>query len=120
MSHIVTIQTQVRDAAAIQSACQRLSLPEPTYGTETLFSSAVTGWVVRLPDWQYAIVCDTDRGELHYDNYEGRWGSPKCLDLFLQAYAVEKTKLEARRQGRFAVERALPDGSIKLTIQVEA
>ena len=29
MSHIVRVQTQVKDAAAVQAACQRLGLPAP-------------------------------------------------------------------------------------------
>ncbi len=32
MSHIVQIQTEVRDAAAIGAACHRLGLPEPVFG----------------------------------------------------------------------------------------
>jgi hypothetical protein len=40
------------------------------------------------------------------------------LDAFLQAYAVEKAKLEARRQGHVVTEQQLSDGSIKLSIQV--
>jgi hypothetical protein len=36
----------------------------------------------------------------------------------LQAYAVEKTKIEARRKGHAVTEQQLADGSIKLTVQV--
>jgi len=36
---------------------------------------------------------------------------------FLQAYSVEKARLEARRAGHAVTEQALADGSIKLTIQ---
>ena len=38
------------------------------------------------------------------------------LDLFLQAYAVEMAKLEARKQGYSAYEQPLSDGSIKVTL----
>jgi hypothetical protein len=37
MSHIVQIQTEVRDAAAIVAACRRIGLAEPTAGTARLF-----------------------------------------------------------------------------------
>ena len=40
------------------------------------------------------------------------------LDRFLQAYAVERAKSEARRQGHSVTEQPLADGSIKLTIQL--
>jgi len=32
MSHIVHIQTEVRDPVAVSSACTRLSLPQPVQG----------------------------------------------------------------------------------------
>jgi hypothetical protein len=120
MSHIVTIQTQVRDLAAISSACLRLQLPAPELATVVLFDSTVTGWKVHLPEWTYPIVCDVEQGQLCFDNYGGRWGKQQHLDQFLQAYAVEKAKLEARKQGYLAIEQPLVDGSIKVTIQVGA
>jgi hypothetical protein len=46
------------------------------------------------------------------------WGAQRELDRFLQAYAVEKTRLEARRQGHSVSEQALADGSISLTVTV--
>ena len=118
MSHIVQIQTQVRDPAAVLAACQRLGLPPPQEQTVTLFSGQVTGLAVELPGWHYPLVCDLADGQLQYDNYEGRWGDQKQLDRFLQTYAVEKARLEARRRGHTCNEQMLADGSIKLTIQV--
>ena len=118
MSHIVTITTEVRDPAAIGLACQRLRLPEPVYGTAELFSGNKTGWLVRLPEWRYPIVCDTEQGKLDYDNYEGRWGDRVQLDRFLQGYAVEKAKMEACSRGHSVVEQPLSDDAIKLTVFV--
>jgi len=46
------------------------------------------------------------------------WGEQKCLDQFLQAYTLEKAKLEARKQGYSTTEQPLTDGSIKLTIHL--
>ena len=46
------------------------------------------------------------------------WGQQQELDRFLQAYACEKTKIEARKKGHTVSEQMLADGSIKLTIQV--
>ena len=43
MSHIVTIKTEVRDAAAVRAACKRLGLAEPTEGKTRLFSGEVSG-----------------------------------------------------------------------------
>ncbi len=46
------------------------------------------------------------------------WGAQRSLDLFLQAYAVEKAKLEARKRGHNVTEQSLADGSIKLCVQL--
>ena len=118
MSHIVEIKTEIRDPMAIRAACQRLALPEPVFGEVSLFSSKATGWALKLPDWRYPVVCDVNTANITYDNYEGRWGDPRQLDRFLQSYAVEKAKLDARRKGHTVFEQPLSDGSIKLTIQV--
>lgn len=118
MSHIVEIKTEVRDATAIGSACQRLRLPKPVQGTHRLFSAEVSGLGVQFPDWRYPAVCQLDTGEIQYDNYGGRWAEQYHLDRFLQAYAVEKTKMEARRKGHAITEKSLADGSVKLTVNV--
>jgi len=118
LSHIVSIQTEVRDPVAIRSACDRLKLPPPCFGTVKLFSSSATGWAVQLPQWRYPVVADVNTGKLAYDNYNGRWGEQKQLDSFLQRYAVEKASIEARKRGHSVIEQPLEDGSIKLTVSV--
>ncbi len=118
LSHIVTIKTQIRDVAALRAACQRLGLTAPVHETVRLFSNEATGWAVRLPDWQYPVVANTDTGQIAYDNFNGRWGSNAQLHRLLQGYAIEKTKLEARRKGYAVTESPLADGSVKLCVQV--
>jgi hypothetical protein len=118
MSHIVTIKTEVRDAAAVRAACQRLGLPAPVQGTARLFSGEATGLTVELPGWQYPIVADTATGQLKFDNFNGRWGEQRHLDRFLQIYAAEKVKIESRKTGHLVTETQLADGSIKLTVQI--
>ena len=98
MSHLVSIQTQIRDPAAVALACQRLGLPAPQQGTAELYSGKATGLIVRLPEWEYPVVIDTLSGHARYDNYEGHWGEQRDLDRFLQMYAVERAKLEARKR----------------------
>ena len=119
MSHIVTIKTRVRDAAALHAACRRLKLPEPVEGAFELFSGEAAGLGVRLPDWRYPAVCDLTTGEVRFDHFQGRWGAPEHLDRLLQAYAVELVKLEARRKGHSVTETRLANGSIKLVVGVE-
>ena len=72
--------------------------------------------IVQLAGWQYPAVFNTLTGEVHYDNYGGHWGDQAQFDRFLQAYAVEKTRLEARKKGYNFTEQQLTDGSIHLQI----
>jgi hypothetical protein len=118
MSHIVVVKSEIRDAAAVRAACQRLGLAPPIQGKTQLFSGEAVGLAVQLPDWQYPVVADLTTGQLKFDNFGGRWGDQKHLDRFLQAYAAEKVKIEGRRKGHFVTETQLADGSIKLVIQV--
>jgi hypothetical protein len=120
MSHVVTVQTQIRDLAVLQAACRRLQLAEPQQATAKLFSSEATGQVLQLPGWRYPVIFDLAQGHVNFDNYGGRWGKQRQLDAVFQAYAAEQVTLQARRQGHSICEQALDDGSIKLTIQVGA
>src|SRR6187401_2790431 len=107
MSHIVTIQTQVRDPVAIGLACERLQLPPPRQATFQLFSDRATGWGVELPGWRYPVVCQTETGQLRYDNYNSHWGDPLHLQAFIQRYAAEAAKVAARRNGHTVLEQPL-------------
>ncbi len=118
MSHIVSIQTEVRDPVAVGAACRRLGLPEPVHGTAKLFEGEATGLLVKLPGWLYPAVVQVGTGRVEFDNFNGAWGPREQLDRLLQAYAVEKAKIEARRRGHSVVEQPLADGSVKLTITV--
>src|SRR2546422_525870 len=99
MSHVVTVQTKIHDAVAVAAACQRLGLAAPVQGTARLYSGEATGLLVQLPGWQYPAVIDTLTGQVRYDNFEGHWGDQAHLNRFLQLYAVEKARLEARKKG---------------------
>lgn len=116
MSHLVTVETKIHDPHAVAAACQRLELPGPLQGTAQLYSGEAAGLLIRLPGWKYPAVVDTLTGTIRYDNFQGHWGEIAHLHRFLQMYAVEKAKLEARRRGHAVQETALENGSIKLRI----
>jgi len=118
MSHIVKLQTQLKDAAAVRAACIRLGLPVPVQGKVKLFSGEAEGLAVQLPDWVYPVIVDLPTGEMRMDDFGGRWGDRRHLDKFLQMYAVEKARIEVRKRGHAVTEATLPDGSIKLTTNV--
>ncbi|HVS38471.1 MAG TPA: hypothetical protein VMS17_23130 [Gemmataceae bacterium] len=116
MSHVVTIKTRVHDPAAVAAACARLNLPAPVQGKAKLYSGEAEGLLLQLPGWRYPAVIDAATGVVAYDNFAERWGEQKHLDRFLQLYAVEKTKLEARKRGCQVSEQSLQDGSVKIQI----
>ena len=118
MSHVVEIRTEVRDPEAVAVACCRLALPEPVRGTAQLYSGQATGLLVRLPDWLYPVVIDADTGTVRYDNYGGVWGDEQHLHRFVQAYVVERSRIEARKKSYATTEQSLADGSIMVEIEV--
>ncbi|HWE35746.1 MAG TPA: hypothetical protein VG406_04175 [Isosphaeraceae bacterium] len=118
MSHIVTIEAEARDPVAVAAACRRLGLSEPVMGATKLFDGEATGLLVKLHGWLYPAVVETATGRIRYDNYGGAWGEEAQLGRFRQAYALEKAAIEARKRGHSVSERALADGSVKLTVTV--
>ena len=119
MSHTLTIKTEIRDFAAIRSTCRRLKLAQPTQGEVRLFDRVATGIGVQLDGWRFPVCIEID-GNLLFDNFGGFWGNPENLGEFQQMYAIEKAKLEARKQGYTCQESVLADGSIRLLVLVEA
>lgn len=75
----------------------------------------MAGEAVEIPDWCYPAVFDM-RGGVRFDTYEGRWGDEAKLGRLLQAYAVNRTRIEAQRTGHSLRETALPGGRIKLIL----
>ena len=118
LSHVVEIKTEVRDEQAVRAACVRLQLAPPEHKTVTLFSATAAGLCLQLPGWQYPVVCNLQSGSVQYENYNGAWGKQAELNRFLQGYAVEKAKIEARKKGHSCSESHLDDGSIRITVHV--
>ena len=120
MSHTLTIKTEIRDFAANGSTCRRLKLAPPTpLGLVKLFDRSAVGFGVNLDGWRFPIVIEPS-GNLLSDCFGGFWGNPENLGEFQPMYAVEKAKLEARKQGYTCQESVLADGSIRLLVLVDA
>ena len=118
MSHVVSIQTEVRDQVAVAAACQRLGLPAPTQGTAKLFSDQVSGLLVQLPG---LALSGRHRHDSRPSQIRQLWrplGRPAGAGSLLASVCGGRAKIEARKRGHRVTEQALADGSIKLTIQV--
>ena len=122
MSHFTTIQTQIRDIAALRAACRELGF--------TVQENAVARgygenrhkgeYVIRLKgpydialnrqqDGTFGLTTDWWDGHVEKEvgtNY-GR---------LLQLYGVHKARIEAQRKGYTVRRQSLADGSIKLVI----
>jgi hypothetical protein len=122
MSHFTTIQTQVRDIAALRDACQELGLQvvENADARGYAGNKLPGDYVVRLkgpydvalkrqPDGTFGLTTDWWAG------YVAKEVGPDYGKL-LQLYGVHKAMREARKKGLKVRRQAISDGRIKLTI----
>lgn len=144
MSHVVTIKCELRDLAAIEAACKRLGWEfrrdQKTFewygvwvgdysGQDAAYLAAdikpedygKCDHAIRVPGASYEIGLIARQGKFVpvFDNwYSGglkEFRADNGLKGFVQAYSVEKAKLELIRKGYRPVEQTKPDGSIVLT-----
>jgi hypothetical protein len=123
MSHISKIELEVKDLGVLGQACSRLGLvlmkDQKTfkwYGRGSACDHAI-----RIPGASYEIgVSHKDgRYELQCDYYDA--GIEKAIGrsggLLKQAYAIEKTKIAARRKGYTVLEKRTEPG-IRLHVRM--
>lgn len=117
MSHLVTINIELKDKQATVAACNRLgwTVKENTQ-INYADGSTPTGTAIYIPDWAYPIVI-TEDGRVVGDNYGGSWGDPAKLNQLKQAYGAEVVRIMVQRQGRSVCESQNADGSITLTVR---
>lgn len=114
MSHIATIEIQIKDPEALAEACHDMGATI-THNTEvTIYKTIVSGTAIQIPGWIYPVVL---RGtELIYDNYNGQWGSIAQLKRLRQLYTTKATIRAARRMGRRVIAQEERNGRIRLTL----
>ena len=118
MSHIVTITTDVRDPARSRPPAGDWGWPSRSQARRRCSKGKSPGYSSGCRAGSIRWSSIPGPAQVRFDNFAGSWGNPTQLDRFLQAYALEKAKIEARRKGFATTEQALADGSIKLTIEV--
>jgi hypothetical protein len=117
MSHISKIELEVNDLGTLALACRRLGL-ELFRGQKTFKwygqEAGKCEHAIKIPGAIYEVGV-TKAGKafgLQCDYYDA--GIGKAIGpnggLLKQAYAVERTKAEARRKGYTVVEKATPQG----------
>jgi len=123
MSHISKIELEVKDLGVLGQACSRLGLQlergQKTY--KWYGQEAQCDHCIRVPGARYEIGVISKAGsyELNCDFYDknlekvvGQKGG-----LLKQAYAAEKTRIEARKKGYSVIERQTETG-IRLHVRM--
>ena len=115
MSHISKIELEVKDLAILKMACDRLGLELMQGKTEFRWygNNAKCHHAIRVPGAGYEIGVQSVDGryELQCDYYDPNIGKAIGQNggLLKQAYAVEKTRSEARRNGYTVIEKKTED-----------
>jgi hypothetical protein len=122
MSHFVSVTTQIKDIAALRSACAELGLiVKQNAEARGYYENKTRGdYVIKLkgpydiavnkqPDGTYGLTADLYEG--HVEKEVG-----KDYGKLLQLYGVHKTTMEARKKGFSILRRPQPNGAIKLVL----
>lgn len=126
MSHISKIEIEVRDLASLKAACRRLGLRFVEGQSRFKWFGYQDGecdHVIEVPEASYEIgVVKAGKSyELKCDFYDSKIEA--CIGakggLLMQAYGVERTKLEARRKGYSVIEQRTESG-IRLRVRLAA
>lgn len=130
MSHIATIDLEVKDLVALQSACNRLGVEFRqnqkqfrTFGGRSNPCDAAICLKDNPQAYEIGLLKRTD-GRSGYLLNTDFWAGGKGLVAAVgqnacrlrQVYAIEASKAKARRSGQQVQERTLPNGAIQLTV----
>ena len=124
MSHISKIELEVNDLGTLAQACSRLGLKlvqgQKTfkwYGRE----DGKCDHVIKVPgaNYEIGVIKTANAFELQCDYFDNAIGKAigEKGGLLKQAYAVERTKAEARRKGYTVIEQKT-DSGVRLHVQI--
>lgn len=114
MSHIVEIETTVKNKEFIANVCQELNIRTEQVTNFKFYDGTVkSGTALYLKNWKYPVVIE-ENGKVFFDNYENAWGDIKEYHEFVNHYSLAevKEKLDQQRikytvkkeNGKFIVE----------------
>jgi len=122
MSHFTEIKTQIKDIAALRSACEEMGLKLlQNAQARGYYENKTKGdFVIKLQgpydiavnqekDGTFGLTADMWQGEVEKE-------VGKDYGKLLQLYGVHKTAIEARKKGLSVLRRPQPNGSIKLVL----
>jgi len=122
MSHFTTIKTQIKDIAALRSACEEMKLPLLQNADARGYNSQTRhgDFVIQLrgpydiavnlqPDGTFGLTTDWWQG--HVEQEVGA-----SFGKLLQLYGVYKATAEARKKGLSVLRQPQRNGNIKLVL----
>ena len=110
MSHTVKSKIELKNAAALRAAVEKMGGQYLGHGSAQLYDGAtVTGNRFTLPGWHYPLTAEAS-GHLAYDDYNGQWGNPNDIPRLTGHYAIEAARAEAAAQCWMSEDK--PDGSL--------
>lgn len=126
MSHITSIELEIRDLGALKAACGRLGLTFMEGQQNCLYykgQTASCSHAIQVPGAEYevGVVASGNGGYgLVWDPYQAGGLASVLGDnagKLKQAYGIEKAKIEARKKGYSVYERVKDNGAITLNIE---
>ena len=124
MSHISKIELEVKDLGTLRQACDRLGLKMIQNQTTFKWYGQEEGrcdHAIRVPEAQYEIGVTRTGNlyELQCDYWDPAIGKAigQSGGILKQAYAIERTKTEARRKGYTVIEKQT-DSGVRLHVRV--
>lgn len=125
MSHITSIELEVKDLNALKSACRRLGFVYRENQRQFEYYKNQKGeclHAIHIEGCQYEVGIQRNANEgyqLAWDNYH-QGGLVAALGegagKLKQFYGLEKVKIEARKKGYSVTERMKENGQIVLTM----
>ena len=124
MSHISKIELEVKDLGTLGQACRRLGL-ELLKGQKTFRwygqEDGKCDHAIKVPGaiYEIGVIKAASALELQCDYYDPAIGKAigQTGGILKQAYAVERTKAEARRKGYTVIEKTT-DSGIRLHVRM--
>jgi hypothetical protein len=127
MSHVATVNVEIKDLEALDKACRKLGLElvrDQRHFRYYSGSLEACDHVIRVPGNKQAYEIGVRKAGKHYnlahDDFAGGHGmvalaGPGCQKI-VQRYAAEASIAEARRQGFRVKEQLQTNGTIRLEL----
>ncbi len=122
MSHFVTVETQIKDVAALKAACRELGLGvQENAEARGYAANRQHGDFVITLKGPYDIAVNRKQDGtfgLTADQWQGHVAKEVGVNFtkLMKLYSVHKVLIEAKRKGHTVRRQDLKDGSVKLTV----